>query len=53
MAENNTTRSFMISDYGDNKADKNKELNESMSISPSSRDEYTNAVHNAGGKNNA
>lgn len=45
----NKTRSMMTNNYGDTKADKSKELNESMSISPSSQDEYTKKLHNLGG----
>lgn len=49
----NNTRSMMKSDYGDNKADKSNELNESMTLNEASRDEYEQTLHNIGGTNNA
>lgn len=47
----NSTRSMMKSHYGDNKLDKGKELNESMTIRNTSADEYTRKIHNIGGTN--
>ena len=37
--------------FKDTKLDKSNELNESMTIDPSGRDEYTNTIHNVGGGN--
>lgn len=45
----NENRGMMKSDYGDNKVDKSNELNESMTISEQSRDEYEQTVHTLGG----
>lgn len=47
----NETRGMMKSSYGDEKMDKSTELNESMSISNSSADEYTRKIMNIGGSN--
>lgn len=52
MADQNSTRSFMKTDYKDTKMDKSEELNESMTISHSQQDEYTKALKNIGGSNN-
>lgn len=49
----NTTRSMMKSSYGDSKADKSSELNDSMTISEGSRDEYEKTLHNIGGNGDA
>lgn len=49
----NETRSMMRTDFGFQKADKSKELNNSMTISEQSRDEYESTLHNIGGSNNA
>lgn len=47
----NTNRRMMKSSYGDTKADKSNELNESMTLSNSSRDEYESKIHSLGGGN--
>lgn len=44
-----TARSTVKSDFGDQKLDKSKELNESMTINESSRDEYEKKIHSLGG----
>lgn len=49
LEEENTMRSMMKSDYGDKKADKSNELNESMTIDEQSRDEYESTLHTLGG----
>ncbi len=49
MADKNSMRSMMQTTYGDNKASKSKELNESMTIKSSSSDEYTKKIMNMGG----
>lgn len=49
----NTTRSMMNGSYGDNKMDKSKELSDTMSIKPTSQDEYTRKINNIGGSSNA
>lgn len=52
MAENmetQTNKSFMVSDYGDNKLSKEKEINASMTIADKPKDEYTRAIENIGG----
>lgn len=52
--ENNSqsTRSMMSSSFGDEKMNKNKELNETMSIANSSPDEYTRKIQSLGGNTN-
>lgn len=52
LAQENTATSKMKSDYGDSKLDKSKELNETMTISESSRDQYEKTIHSLGGKDN-
>ena len=42
LDQKNETRSMMKGSYNDNRLDKSKELNESMTINESSRDEYEN-----------
>lgn len=49
MEKENSMKNFIKSDYGDEKLDKSNELNESMSISSSSQDEYTKKIYNIGG----
>jgi len=53
LDQTNETRSMMKSNYGELKADKSKELNDTMTINESSRDEYAKTLHNIGGGNNA
>lgn len=53
LEQTNETRSMMKGSYQDNKLDKSNELNESMTISESSRDEYEQTLHSLGGKDNA
>lgn len=50
--EDNTLKGFMKNDYGDSKMDKSSELNETMSITESSPDEYTRKIRNLGGSAN-
>lgn len=50
--EDNKMRNFMKSDYGIEKADKSDELNSSMTIKESARDEYTSTIKNIGGGSN-
>lgn len=45
----NETRSFSSTNYGDDKLDKSRELNQSMSIRNSEPDEYDKKIHNIGG----
>ena len=52
LTAENETRSMMKTDYGDSKADKSNELNDSMTISEQSRDEFENTAHTLGGNNN-
>lgn len=49
MVQNNNMRDMMKSSYGDEKVDKSSELNESMSIAPSSPDEYSRKIMSIGG----
>ncbi|MDN6160965.1 MAG: hypothetical protein L0K90_01885 [Staphylococcus equorum] len=49
LEEKNDTRSMMKGNYSDKRLDKSNELNESMTLNQSSRDEYTNKIHNLGG----
>lgn len=49
----NETKSFMKGTYQDNKLDKSNELNDSMTINESSRDEFEQTLHTLGGSNNA
>lgn len=50
--EENKMKSFMTSSYGDEKADKSNELNESMTITDTSSDEYTRKINSIGGQSN-
>lgn len=50
LDKENTATSKMKSDYNDTKLDKSKELNDSMTISEASRDEYESTLHSLGGK---
>lgn len=52
LEQTNDTRSMMKGSYQDNKLDKSNELNESMTINESSRDEFENTLHTLGGSNN-
>ena len=52
LEQTNDNRSMMKSSYGDQKLDKSNELNDSMTINKSSRDEYESTLHNIGGVNN-
>ena len=49
----NETRSMMKGSYNDHKLDKSNELNDSMTLNETSRDEYEKTLHNIGGGNNA
>lgn len=44
--EESTVKSFIKSDYSDNKLDKSLELNETMSVSNSTPDEFETKIHN-------
>lgn len=46
----NETRSMMMTDYKDEKLDKSKELNASMTIRQTAKDEYTRTLENLGGQ---
>ena len=52
LEQKNETRSFMKGTYQDHKLDKSSELNDSMTINESSRDEYEQKLHNLGGTQN-
>lgn len=52
LEQTNDNRSMMKTSYGDQKLDKSNELNDSMTINESSRDEYESTLHNIGGVNN-
>ena len=52
LEQKNETRSFMKGTYQDTKLDKSSELNDSMTINESSRDEYEQKLHNLGGSQN-
>ena len=51
LTAENDARSMMSGSYNDSKLDKSQELNETMTISESPSDEYTNTIHNIGGGN--
>lgn len=51
LDDQNSNRSMMSSSYGDQKADKSKELNESMTIKETGQDEFEKTAHNIGGNN--
>ena len=53
LDQTNETRSMMKGSYQDNKLDKSNELNESMTISEASKDEYEQTLHTLGGKQDA
>lgn len=50
MEQTNEARTMMGEGYGDNRMDKSIELNDTMTINENSRDEYTETLHNLGGK---
>lgn len=52
LEQTNETRSMMKSNYNDTKMDKSNELNDSMTINESSRDEYESTLHTIGGTSN-
>ena len=52
LEQKNENRSFMKGTYEDHKLDKSSELNDSMTINESSRDEYEQKLHNLGGTQN-
>ena len=52
LEQNNETRSMMKTSFNDQKLDKSNELNDSMTLNESSRDEYEKTLHNLGGGNN-
>lgn len=47
--EQNQTKEFMSTSFGDEKLSKEMELNSTMSISPQTRDEYEQKIKNIGG----
>ena len=49
LEQTNETRSMMKGSYQDNKLDKSNELNESMTIKETSKDEYEQTLHTLGG----
>ena len=53
LEQTNETRSMMKGSYQDHKLDKSNELNESMTISEASKDEYEQTLHTLGGKQDA
>lgn len=51
MAEKiNNTREVVKTHEGDNKLDKSSELNDTMTIIATGKDEYENTIKNIGGK---
>lgn len=52
IEQKNENRGFMKGSYNDTRLDKSKELNDSMTINESSRDEYESKLHSLGGTNN-
>ena len=53
LEQTNDTRSMMKGSYQDNKLDKSNELNDAMTISEASRDEFEQTLHTLGGSQNA
>ena len=53
LEQTNETRSMMKGSYQDNKLDKSNELNDAMTISEASRDEFEQTLHTLGGSQNA
>ena len=51
LDQETTKISTSPNNFGDNKLDKSGELNESMTIAPSGKDEYTRTIHNVKGGN--
>ena len=49
LEQKNENRSMMPGSYNDSRLDKSKELNSSMTINESSRDEYESKLHSLGG----
>lgn len=52
LEQKNENRSMMPGSYNDSRLDKSKELNSSMTINESSRDEYESKLHSLGGTTN-
>ncbi len=52
LEQTNETRSMMKGTYNDTKLDKSSELNERMTISQSSRDDFESTIHSIGGTSN-
>jgi len=52
LEQTNENSSMMKNTYGDNRMDKSKELNDTMTLNEGSRDEYENTIHKLGGANN-
>lgn len=52
IEQKNENRSMMKGSYNDSRLDKSKELNSSMTINESSRDEYESKLHSLGGTTN-
>ena len=49
LEQKNENRSMMKGSYNDSRLDKSKELNSTMTINESSRDEYESKLHSLGG----
>lgn len=49
LGQTNEPKSFLDNSYGDEKANKVAELNDSMTIKETGRDEYEQKLHNLGG----
>lgn len=50
LEQTNQTKPMMKGTYKDDKLDKSVELNETMTINQSSKDEYESTLHNLGGR---
>lgn len=50
LNQTNEPKTFLEPTYGDEKANKVSELNDSMSIKDNGKDEYEQKLHNLGGK---
>ena len=48
LEQKNENRSMMPGSYNDSRLDKSKELNSTMTINESSRDEYESKLHSLG-----
>lgn len=52
LEQTNEPREMMTTSFGENKLDKSMELNDSMTIKETGKDDYSQTLHSLGGNNN-